>query len=269
LDNAISHDLVFDVGAHRGEDSEFYLKLGYRVVGIEANPELAAELRARFRDEMGQGRYAVVDKAISDTPGTISFFINKKLSVWGTADPAWAKRNQGMGADSEEIKVPSIRFAEVIEQHGCPHYLKIDVEGADMLCVRALLGTPSRPTYISVESNKISWRGLLDEFDTFERLGYRRFKVIDQRLHRNGNYKARNGTLVSHTFVGGTTGPFGDDLDGPWLTRQQAIRTYIPIFLLYKTLGDNTLLSKLLKNVPIFRRLVDKVSWYDTHAWHG
>jgi FkbM family methyltransferase len=269
LDIAISHDLIFDVGAHRGEDSEFYLKLGYRVVGIEANPELAAELKDRHRLEIERGAYAVVDKAISETPGTISFFVNKKLSVWGTADPDWARRNKGMGADSEEIKVPSIRFSEVLEQHGCPHYLKIDVEGADMLCVRALLGTTCRPTYISVESNKTSWRELMREFDTFEQLGYHRFKVVDQRLHRNGQYKSRGGAMVQHTFVGGTTGPFGEDLDGPWLTKQQAIRAYIPIFLLYKTLGDNTLLSRLLKNVPFLRRLVDKVSWYDTHAWHG
>lgn len=238
-------------------------------MGIEANPELAAELKTRYAREIEGGTYAVVDKAISDTPGTISFFVNKKLSVWGTADAEWAKRNHGMGADSEEIKVESIRFADVIALHGCPHYLKIDVEGADMLCVRALLDMKCRPTYISLESNKTSWRGLMEEFDTFERLGYRRFKVVDQRLHRNGEYKARNGTAVGHTFVGGTTGPFGEDLEGPWLTRQQAIRAYIPIFLLYKTLGDNTLLSKLLKNVPLLRRLVDKVSWYDTHARHG
>lgn len=269
MDTAISHDLVFDVGAHKGEDSEFYLKLGYRVVGIEANPELATDLKNRYQREIERGTFAVVDKAISEKPGTISFFVNKKLSVWGTADPEWAKRNKGMGADSEEIKVESIRFAEVIERHGCPHYLKIDVEGADMLCVRALLGMSCRPTYISVESNKTSWRALMDEFDTFERLGYRRFKVVDQRLHRNGQYKTRSGPMVSHQFVGGTTGPFGDDLEGPWLTRQQAIRAYIPIFLLYKTLGDNTLLSRLLKNVPVLRRLVDKVSWYDTHAMYG
>jgi FkbM family methyltransferase len=269
VDIAISQDLIFDVGAHRGEDSEFYLKLGYRVVGIEANPELAAELKSRYRQEIEDGTYAVVDKAVSDTPGTISFFVNKKLSVWGTADPNWARRNQGMGADSEEIKVESIRFCDVIKQHGCPHYLKIDVEGADMLCVQALLEMPCRPTYISVESNKTSWRELMREFDTFDRLGYRRFKVVDQRLHRNGQYKSRSGAMVRHAFVGGTTGPFGEDLGGPWLTRQQAIRAYIPIFLLYKTLGDNTLLSKLLKNVPILRRLVDRVSWYDTHARHG
>jgi FkbM family methyltransferase len=269
LDTAISHDLVFDVGAHKGEDSEFYLKLGYRVVGIEANPELATELKSRYSREIARGAFAIVDKAISETPGTISFWVNKKLSVWGTADPNWAKRNQGMGADSEEIKVESIRFSKVIEQHGCPHYLKIDVEGADMLCVHGLEGMSCRPAYISVESNKTSWRGLMDEFNTFERLGYRRFKVVDQRLHRNGEYKALDGSTVQHKFVGGTTGPFGDDLEGPWLTRQQAIRAYIPIFILYKTLGDNTLLRRLLKNVPFLRRLVDKVSWYDTHAKHG
>ena len=47
-------------------------------------------------------------------------------------------RNKGFGAESEEIKVESIRFVEILKKFGCPYYLKIDVEGADMLCVNAL-----------------------------------------------------------------------------------------------------------------------------------
>ncbi len=38
MDTLTKPDLVFDVGAHKGEDSDFYLNLGYRVVAVEANP---------------------------------------------------------------------------------------------------------------------------------------------------------------------------------------------------------------------------------------
>jgi len=264
--NDRSSDLIFDVGAHKGEDSDFYLKLGYRVVGVEANPMLAGDLRDRFGKEIDDDRYAIVDKAIGDSAGTVTFYVNKKLSVWGTADPNWAKRNQGLGADSEEIEVESIRFSDIIEKHGCPHYIKIDIEGADMLCVKALKDAACRPKFISVESNKISWFGLLDEFKTFEELGYTKFKIVDQRNHVDGKYRHREGHLISYKFSKGATGPFGDDLDGVWLTKSQAIRAYVPIFFLYKTVGDNTFLSKVLKHVPVLRRVLDRVSWYDTHA---
>ena len=32
--------LIFDIGCHLGEDSEFYLRKGFKVVAVEANPEL-------------------------------------------------------------------------------------------------------------------------------------------------------------------------------------------------------------------------------------
>ena len=66
---SIAEDLIFDAGAHKGEDTNFYLLMGYRVVAIEANPDLASELRARFRGEAEDGRLIVVDKAIAPQAG--------------------------------------------------------------------------------------------------------------------------------------------------------------------------------------------------------
>ncbi len=34
-------DLIYDVGMHKGEDADYYLKKGFRVIGFEAIPELA------------------------------------------------------------------------------------------------------------------------------------------------------------------------------------------------------------------------------------
>lgn len=45
-------DLVYDVGMNRGEDTEFYLKKGYRVVGFEADPLLVDQCRKRFAAEL-------------------------------------------------------------------------------------------------------------------------------------------------------------------------------------------------------------------------
>lgn len=262
-------DLIFDVGAHKGEDSDFYFRLGYRVVAIEANPVLADHLKERFSKEMGDGRFVLINKAIGDTEGTISFFVNKKKSVWGTADPKWAKRNRALHAESEEIKVESVRFSDIIDTYGCPHYLKIDIEGADMCCVNALKAMTYRPKYISLESTMTSWSDLLNEFDTLESLGYTKFKLVNQKKHLDGNFRKRNGALIRHKFEEGASGPFGDNLDGAWLTKRQAIRAYVPIFALYKTVGVHSLPSKVVKRTPVLRRLhwaFGYDSWYDTHA---
>lgn len=263
---SISTDLIYDVGAHKGEDSDFYLKLGYRVVAVEANPGLVEGLQARFSKEIQEGRYTVIDKAIGAEAGTISFFINKQVSVWGTADPAWANRNQALGAESEQITVQSVKFADVIKNHGCPHYLKIDVEGADMLCVTALKEISCRPNFLSIESSKTSWKALLNEFDVLEDLGYTRFAVIDQRNHGHGVFTNQAGKTSAHVFEEGATGPFGTDVRGAWLTKRQAIRRYVPIFIKYKLMGDNTFLEKMMRRSSKLRRLLGGVGWYDTHA---
>jgi hypothetical protein len=42
-------DLICDVGFHRGEDTAFYLKKGFRVVAFEAHPRLAENGRPVYR----------------------------------------------------------------------------------------------------------------------------------------------------------------------------------------------------------------------------
>ena len=57
--------LVYDVGMHRGEDTEFYLRRGFDVIGIEANPQLVEMLREKFRSEIRTGRVTIIGKAIA------------------------------------------------------------------------------------------------------------------------------------------------------------------------------------------------------------
>ena len=40
-------DLIYDVGMHKGEDTELYLKKGFRVIAFEADPDLVASARTK------------------------------------------------------------------------------------------------------------------------------------------------------------------------------------------------------------------------------
>jgi FkbM family methyltransferase len=259
-------DLIYDVGAHLGEDSHFYLKLGYRVVAVEANPRLAAKLRNRFAAEMADGRLVLIEKAISQTAGEIDFFINRNLSVWGTASPKWAERNRRAGAPSDVVRVKAVPFAEVLREHGVPYYLKVDVEGADMLCVRALFELAERPDYISIESAQRRWQELVAEFDALQGLGYRRFKVVRQGRHKPGLFRTRTGEKLDYRFGEDSSGPFGPHLEGPWLTRRQALARYRWIFLRYRLISGDRLPGSLLRKLPLVCGIPDLAGWYDTHA---
>ncbi len=41
-------NLIFDIGMHKGEDSEYYLKKGFDVVAFEAHPGLISETKNHF-----------------------------------------------------------------------------------------------------------------------------------------------------------------------------------------------------------------------------
>ncbi len=41
------NDLVYDIGMNNGDDTAYYLSLGFRTVAIEANPELVDQPAAQ------------------------------------------------------------------------------------------------------------------------------------------------------------------------------------------------------------------------------
>lgn len=261
-------DLIYDVGAHRGEDSDFYLRAGFRVIAIEANPQLAEGLRQRFAREIAQGRYVLIERAIAAQRGAVRFFVNHKISDWGTADPAWAERNARFGAPSQPIEVEAERFSAILERHGCPHYCKIDVEGADRLCLDAMAGTPFRPSYLSIETSGASWRALKAEFAMLEALGYDSFKIADQSRHPPGPFTAIDRKPFEHVFPPGASGPCSEDVPGAWLNARQAIARYRLIYLLYALYGNRATLRKIVARLPLLRRMERLVTWHDTHARH-
>lgn len=266
----LQRDLVFDIGMHRGEDSAVYLRKGFRVVGVEAVPALAAESSATLAAHVGSGRLTVVNAAIAERPGPIRFYLDDN-SVWGTTSVEWRRRNSRLGSASPgTLDIEGITCGQLFAAHGIPYYMKIDIEGADRLCLEALAEQEARCPFVSVESDKATWAGLKAEIDLLCRLGYRRFKVVPQhKVHRQRTpHPAREGDDVEVSFVTGQSGLFGEEAPGRWLGRRSALARYRIIFVRYRVLGDDGLLSHgPLRTVKAaLYRLGVGPGWYDTHA---
>ena len=264
--SGVADPLVYDVGAHLGEDTDFYLKLGYRVVAVEANPELAAMFRNRFSGAIADGRLRIVAKAVAEVAGTVTFYMNSRKGVWGTVNPEWAERNARVGAPSLPIAVASIPFETILGEHGVPHYLKVDIEGSDLLCIQALKSFEPRPRYVSIEAHIGDWRRLLAEFAALEDLGYDRFQIVRQGRHRSRTFRSLTGEAFDFFFNEDSSGPFGDDLEGAWLTCNQARRRYRWLWLRERLFSDDSRLGRALAKFPIFSWVPESVGWYDTHA---
>jgi FkbM family methyltransferase len=185
-------NLIFDIGAHNGDDTAVYLQLGYNVISIEANPALVEVLKKRFADEIKAGRLHVVHAAITDrNMGDVVLYLQHDTS----------KSSLFSGETHQKINVPGRTLAQMIHQFGKPFYCKIDIEGGDLSALQSLSENEC-PNYISVE---LTYRKLgelrpdsEDLYATLKQLtllGYTRFKLVDQeRLQtlNNQSFYKRN-----------------------------------------------------------------------------
>ena len=267
--------LAFDIGLHKGEDTNFYLRKGYKVVAFEASPDLVGLCKTRFKDEIADGRLHIVEGAITSEPGSgpIRFFKNEKNSVFGTIHPDWNARNEAVGSGGTIIEVNRVDIAACLEQFGVPHFVKIDIEGADTLVLNALRAFEERPAYLSIESNKVALNEIQKELNDLSALGYERFTAVQQADIPNKRISTTDlsGKPFTFVFENDSSGPFGEDLRQPWLSADACMAAYRQIFKSYRFFGDASLFRKIPGGLHV-RKLLEIAwgrplpGWYDTHA---
>lgn len=252
--SCMSPDLIFDVGMNNGADTEFYLRKGYRVVAIEANPALCEKVIGANSEAIASGRLRVLNVGVANEAATLNFYVNHISDDWSSFDPGYGKRQDKY----EVIQVQCQTFSSILDKIGeIPYYLKIDIEGYDDLCLDALVGRADLPKYISVES------GVRDFPSRMHSLGYNRFKLISQVWHNflPLPHPAREGRYVNQAMTGLHSGPFGDETYGPWISGSEVSAEHER----YEAKDFDNSLHKTL-GCP---KEIWEVSWWDYHAALG
>lgn len=235
----IYNDLIYDVGLHIGQDTAFYLKKGFRVVAIEANPILAHQVAARFADACGRGFLRVLNVGVGSQTGRFPFYVNTLHSEWSSFD----KETGNRGCEAEVIEVETLPLEDIVRAHGVPYYMKIDIEGFDMMALESVGRLSERPRYISAENGQPEMLELMCS------LGYSRFKFINQATvpAMRCPSPAREGLDVDYQFEFGASGPFGEDTIGVWRSRDEVLAEILAYW-----------------NTP--NRDPNIHGWYDLHA---
>jgi FkbM family methyltransferase len=265
---------IFDIGMHTGRDTEFYLKKGFKVVAVEANPFLVEKATLKFKREIEAGELVIIDKAIAPKNiAEIDFYINTEKDDWGTILPDW---NRSLSNNFKEVKVKTTQLESLISTYGTPYYMKIDIEGADVLCLKSLLEIRAKPDFISIEllsPNNLKGKKVdcLEILALIYAIGYRTFQIADQS--KNHALKCPNpsseGNYVDFEFGGDTSGLFGKELNSPVYSIDELSKMYLDYFynsekrlasFLPKTLQKAGL--KLSGRKQIFH----KFGWFDVHA---
>lgn len=209
--------IVYDVGLNNGDDSAYYLKKGFDVIGIDAHAGLCELCTRRFETEINNGRMTVLNIGIGATEERRTFFQNLTEDPISTFFP----ENWGKSQKWTPAQVEVRRLSSIIHEHGDPYFVKVDIEYFDHLALLDLLKEQILPPFISAEAQTI------DVYCALVCMGYESFKVINgidvATEFRDCELRSVDGKAFRHEFSNVSSGPFADDLPGKWLDKDEAL----------------------------------------------
>ncbi|HEY4139824.1 MAG TPA: FkbM family methyltransferase [Pseudolabrys sp.] len=169
-------DLVFDIGAHVGDRIAAFRRLNARVVAAEPQPALVTTLRLLYSrdpnvtiEATAIGRQAgEVELNVNIDNPTISTASNDFIAAAAGA-PGWEGQTWG-----KSLRVPLTTIDALVERHGVPAFVKIDVEGFE---AEALAGLTKPVAALSFEFTTIQRDVARSCIERCSALGYARFNA--------------------------------------------------------------------------------------------
>jgi len=275
----MNRNLIVDVGMSTGEDTEYYLAKGFDVVAIEADPACVAEVSSRLATFIGEGRLTIKPVAVADHRGVVEFLVSSREG-WGSVGNDLAAARAAFGISARSMEVECDTFEAIMEGHPAPYFVKIDIEGADLTCIRGLGRLPQVPRFVSFECNPIDPDDTMEILDLLVSYGYRRFKLVNQALNPAivNPRPPLEGGYVHKEFSLHSSGPFGEETPGEWVDADQVRQSFSSMAERQAVRARYTATGKVL-GIPLarFHRQLEwaynvgPVRWGRTRwaAWRG
>lgn len=132
--------LCLDIGAHVGGRTASWRRLGARVVALEPQPDFARLLRWWFRKDDG---VEVVEAAVDRAPGSVELHLSYATPTVSTTSRTFLEDTRAIASFDEvrwqgRVTVPTLTLDALIERHGRPDFVKIDVEGHELAVLEGL-----------------------------------------------------------------------------------------------------------------------------------
>jgi FkbM family methyltransferase len=170
-------DLVFDIGAHVGDRTAAFRRLGARVVAVEPQPALVRTLKLLY----GRDRAVAIEPvAVGRAAGMVEFSLNIDNPTVSTASEAFRTAADGAPgwegqAWTASIQVPVITLDELVSRHGPPRFIKIDVEGSE---AEVLAGLTRPSPMLSFEFTTIQRGVAVACIERCVELGYAHYNAV-------------------------------------------------------------------------------------------
>lgn len=168
--------LCFDVGAHVGNRSLCFHRLGARVVAVEPQPDFARFLSWLFK---GKQRLVLERVAIGASEGEIDLYLSSATPTVTSASQEFVRETPAIESFSavvwdRSIKVEAMTLSSLAARHGQPDFIKLDIEGLE---IAALAGLEAPPRLLSFEFLAARPKDTLACLDRLDELGSWHFNI--------------------------------------------------------------------------------------------
>ena len=215
--------VIFDIGANKGQNLNYFLDKADIVVAIEANKNLVDQIKKDFKQFIDNEKLIVENVALIDDENlkNIDFYISKTNDVLSTLYPDDINKFYKQEVRCERA---SLLINKYLKNYDISQieYIKIDIEGADKLVLDDLLKNNILCENLSVECHEPEVLELLLNSR------YKSFKFVE-----GGNANFKNNIEVVNKFNEKkiinfdihSSGPYGDDIPGNYYDKN-SILTY-------------------------------------------
>tara|TARA_A100000164_G_C21853781_1_gene746397 strand:- start:266 stop:1081 length:816 start_codon:yes stop_codon:yes gene_type:complete len=207
--------IIYDLGASKGENLDYYLLKSDLVICVEANPSNCEKIINKYKKEILNKRI-IVENCIIGVDENLSyndFYIHNNNYLLGQF-PIPEDDNLEY---FKKIRVSYKNINEIFKKYGPAHYIKIDLENYDETILQKIFDEKIFFDYLSYEIKNIDNLNLFSKY--FDNLA---FKIVDGHniKYNYSNHKINlKNYKLKFKFDPNSAGPFGNDIEGKWINK--------------------------------------------------
>ena len=180
----MSDEIIFDIGANRGEVAKIYIESGYNVICVEPLLDLCNHIVERFK---GKDNFTCINGIVSPDSGSKTFYRGNADTLSTTSTDWMTKSRFSQYSWSSIGEVNCLSIDNLIEKYGEPVFIKIDTEGTESEVIRSL--TKDIDCLISVEWVQEFPQKSIDVISYLRSLNFTEYYIDN---HPRGNHLPEN-----------------------------------------------------------------------------